>query len=113
MQEVRKEGSCFVMFIDWHLGVVSAVSGCSTNTFRQILGAGLAPLLHAKEGKSRFGSSGLSDGGICHFAVRFLGKRTSVRAKSPVSNHSVLPECLISHSLTNAPRASLLWLLNY
>lgn len=47
------KGSCFVMFIDWHLSVVSAISGGSTSTLRQILGAGLAPLLQERESPGR------------------------------------------------------------
>lgn len=46
-----------------------SVSGCSINSLlKQMLGARRAPLLQ-KERKFRYGSSGLSEAGVYHFAV--------------------------------------------
>lgn len=75
--------------------------GCWSSTFT------------ARERKSRHGSSGLSDGGIYHFLRSVSRKAHFLKANAKVSNHSALEECLIIHSLSNATRASLLWLLNY
>lgn len=50
----RAEGNCFLMFRDYHLGVVSAVSGFSTEALlRQTLGSGLAPLLQGRENSDK------------------------------------------------------------
>lgn len=50
----RAEGNRFLMFRDYHLGVVSAVSGCSTETLlRQTLGSGLAPWLQGRENSDK------------------------------------------------------------
>ena len=50
----KAEGNYFLMFRDYHLGVVSAVSGFPTEALlRQTLGSGLAPLLQGRENSDK------------------------------------------------------------